>query len=425
MKSSRSPRSPDEAFGIGLGPQFVIALRALRRHTLRSSLTALGIFIGVAAVITVVGVGAGTQQRVLERVESLGANLLYLAPGTSEIGGVRLDDRQPAVTLGDVETIRREVPSLTAVAASAGTSARVIWRDQNYFSRIQGTTPDYFLAREWPTAEGRLFTPAEVKSAAKVAVLGATVAQALFESRSPLGETVRIGSTPFRVVGVLQEKGQAPQGTDQDDKVVVPLSTAQLRVVGRSVVRPGAVEYVHIRVGEAGQMNAAIAHIRDILRARHQLPEGQPDDFLLNDLAELQESVAAASRSLQFWLATVAGVSLLVGGISIMNVMLFAVTERTPEIGLRRATGARRVDVGAQFLIESVALSVVGGTGGLAFGVVLVLLLARVRDFPVVISPSTLLLAVGFAAAVGVCSGFYPALLASRLDPIVALRSGG
>lgn len=415
-------RPPSQHFGIGVWSQLRIAFQALKRHLLRSFLTALGILIGVAAVITVIGVGSGTQKRVLERMESLGANLLYLAPGTSEIRGVRLDDRQPVLTLQDVEAIRREIDTISAAAPSVAINASVVWRDRDRFTRIQGTTPEYFVAREWPLAAGRSFTQSELTSSSKVAVLGETVAKDLFGSSSPLGERIRIGAVPFEVVGVLVKKGQAPQGADQDDKVVIPLSTAQVRVVGRSVVHPGSIEYVHLKVRDAREMEPTVAQLRTLLRTRHRVPVGQPDDFFLNNLADLQASVAEASRSLRFWLATVAAVSLVVGGISIMNVMLVAVTERTSEIGLRRATGARRRDIGAQFLLESVALSIVGGLLGLMVGVLLVIVLAKLRDFPIVVSPGSLVLAVGFSAVVGVCSGLYPARLAARLDPIVALR---
>jgi putative ABC transport system permease protein len=398
------------------------ALRTLRQHRLRSFLTVLGILVGVAAVVTVIGVGAGSQHRVLERLESLGANLLYVAPGAVEIGGVRLEKRAPTLTIQDIDAIRAGLPMVSAAAPSVYANKRVVYGAQNWFTRIQGTTIDYFTAREWNVASGRIFSAAELASAKKVAVLGESVARELFEGWDPLGKTIRIGNTPFKVIGVLKKKGQAPSGSDQDDKVVIPLSTAKLRILGLSKARPGAVHYAHLQLREPEQMGIAVTRIREVLRYRHRTGIDQPDDFVINDLTEIQESMAEASQSLGFWLTSVAAISLVVGAISIMNVMLVSVRERTQEIGLRRAAGARRKDIRNQFLIEAITLSSAGGLTGLLLGVGLVALIARLREFPILITPDALLLALGSAAAVGIFSGLYPAVLASRLDPIVALR---
>ena len=398
------------------------ALRTLRQHGLRSFLTVLGILVGVAAVVTVIGVGAGSQHQVLERIESLGANLLYVAPGAVEIGGVRLEQRTPTLTVQDIDAILAAAPSVSAAAPSVYANAQVLYGGQNWFTRIQGTTIDYFSVRKWGVADGRIFTTAVLASARKVAVLGETVARELFDAADPLGKTILIGNTPVKVIGVLNKKGQAPGGSDQDDKVLIPLSTAKLRVTGLSRIRPGAVQYAHLRVREPDQMDAAVGQVRRVLRYRHRIPLDQPDDFVINNLTEIQESLTEATRSLSFWLASVAAISLVVGGISIMNVMLVSVKERTEEIGLRRAVGASRKDIRNQFLIEAIGLSTAGGLTGLLLGIGLVALIARLREFPILITPDALIVALGSAAAVGIFSGLYPAVLASRLDPIVALR---
>ncbi len=398
------------------------ALQTLRQHRLRSFLTVLGILVGVAAVVTVIGVGAGSQHQVLERIESLGANLLYVAPGAVEIGGVRLEQRTPTLTVQDVDAILAAAPSVSAAAPSVYANARVRYGGQNWFTRIQGTTIDYFSVRGWSIADGRIFVTAELASASKVAVLGETVARELFDASDPLGKTILIGNTPVKVIGVLKKKGQAPGGADQDDKILLPLSTAKLRVTGLSKIRPGAIQYAHFQVREADQMDVAAGQVRKVLRYRHRIPMNQPDDFVINNLTEIQESMAEATRSLSFWLASVAAISLVVGGISVMNVMLVSVTERIGEIGLRRAVGASRKDIRNQFLIESILLSTAGGVTGLLLGIGLVALIARLREFPILITPDALILALGSATAVGILSGLYPAVLASRLDPIVALR---
>jgi len=398
------------------------ALRTIYLHRLRSFLTILGILVGVAAVVTVIGVGAGSQHQVLQRVESLGANLLYIAPGAVEIGGVRLEKRTPTLTVQDIEAIRQFVPDILAAAPSVYANARVLYGARNWVSRIQGTTKDYFPIRGWELARGRMFTELEAVRARKVAVLGDTVSRELFGTGDAIGKTIRVGKTPFKVVGVLKRKGQAPGGADQDDKVIVPLSTAKLRIIGLSKTRPGAIHYAHIRVGDPSQISKTIKNIQIELRRQHHIPMTQPNDFVINDLTAIQESMAEATKSLTFWLASVAAISLVVGGISIMNVMLVAVRERTEEIGLRRAVGATYEDIRNQFLIEATCLTTIGGLSGLLLGSGLVVLVARLRDFPVMITPSALILALGSAAVVGIISGLYPALLASQLDPIQALR---
>lgn len=406
------------------------ALRTIFRHRLRSFLTILGILIGVAAVVTVIGVGAGSQHQVLQRVESLGANLLFIEPGMLENGGMRLEHHTPTLTSRDIEAIRQWVPGIQSAAPSIYADARVLYRNRNWISLIQGTTRDYFPLRGWTLARGRVFTELEATRARKVAILGHTVARELFNhgernaesTAAAIGKTIRIGKTPFIVIGVLQRKGQAPGGADQDDKVLIPLSTARLRIIGLSQTHPGAIHYAHLRVNDPHQIHQTIADIQQVLRHQHRIPDGQPNDFFINDLTAIQESMTEATRTLTFWLTSVAAISLVVGGISIMNVMLVAVRERTEEIGLRRAVGATKRDIRNQFLIEATCLTSIGGLSGLLLGSGLVVLIAHLRDFPVVIPPSAILLALGSAAVVGVISGLYPALLAARLDPIRALK---
>ncbi|MGF1703863.1 ABC transporter permease [Photobacterium makurazakiensis] len=401
------------------------ALRIIYRHRLRSFLTILGIMIGVTAVVTVIGVGAGSQHQVLQRVESLGADLLFIEPDVMENGGVQLEDRSSNLTVQDITAIRSLVPNILAASPSVYAEARVLYGARNWLSRIQGTNRDYLLLRKWELAQGRMFTESEELRAQKVAVLGESVAKELFDFRnaeSPIGKTIRIGKTPFKVIGVLKRKGQAPGGMDQDDRVLVPISTAKLRIIGLSKTRPGAIHYAHIRVDDRSKINESIYDIQRVLRRQHQIPVTHPDDFIINDLTEIQESMTEATRSLTFWLASVAAISLVVGGISIMNVMLVAVRERTEEIGLRRAVGATHKDIRNQFIIEATCLTTIGGLSGLVIGSGLVFVIARMRDFPVMITPSALILALGSAAIIGILSGLYPALLASRLDPIRALK---
>lgn len=401
-----------------------IAFRALRANTMRSLLTMLGIIIGVAAVITMVAIGEGAHTRVAEQIRTLGANLLMVLPGAARDGGARLEmGSRHTLTEADAAAIRQEVPVVEVAAASVRGTAQIVHGNRNWNTGVNGTEPDYFIAREWPMASGRPFTRTDVSGAAKVAVIGATVAHALFGDGDPVGRLVRVDDAPFTVVGVLARKGPSGTGGDQDDIVFVPISTAKLRLMGGAhEISREAVAYILVKAMSAQAMDAAERQIGALLRQRHRLDGDDPDDFQVRNPAAAMAAQRAATRTLTFLLAAIASVSLVVGGISIMNIMLVSITERTREIGLRLAVGARRRDIRDQFLVEAVTLCVVGGALGILLGVGAAAAVAGIAEWPVFIGLETILLAAGFAAAVGVFFGFYPALKASRLDPIEALR---
>jgi putative ABC transport system permease protein len=346
-----------------------------------------------------------------------------VSPGSAKSSGARLGGgTQTSLTLGDANAIRTEVPGLVSVAPMLYSRAQVVHGNANWSTRIQGVTPDIFTAREWRLSAGRSFSPGELLGSGKVALLGATVVEQLFDSRNPLGQVIRVVNTPFRVVGVLAPKGQTASASDQDDRVMIPFSSARSRIQGQFAGRLDAVDYIMIKVAHSEHMASAALDITGLLRQRHQLMAGVVNDFEVKNLAEMREKKEKASGVLGFWLATVASVSLLVGGISIMNIMLVAVTERTREIGLRLAVGARPQDIQLQFLIEALLLSLLGALVGVCLGLGAALLIGAFGEVPVVIQPSAILLAAGFAAATGILFGFYPAYRASHMDPISALR---
>ena len=400
-----------------------IALRALRVNKLRSVLTMLGVVIGVAAVITMVAVGAGARARVAEQIESMGSNLILVWAGSATVSGVRLGaGTQPTVTEDDAWAIRREVPLVEAVAPFSTSQAMIVHGNQNWVTMLVAVTPEFLDVREWDVVAGRGITQDEVDAAAKVAVVGATVAERLFGDDDPVGGLIRVQNVPFTVVGVLDRKGQSTWGKDQDDKILIPLSTARLNVQGRNRARGRAVESISVRVRERDLMKAAEQEIRGVLRQRHRLRATQEDDFVLRNMVEVLESQESSSRVLSILLAAIAGVSLFVGGVGIMNIMLVSVTERTREIGIRVAVGARPRDIRAQFLLEAVTLSLMGGVVGIAVGVAGAYATAHFAQWHIIIQPQAVLLAFSFAVAVGVCFGLYPARKAARLDPIDALR---
>jgi putative ABC transport system permease protein len=408
---------------MNFGALLRIALRALAVNKLRSALTMLGIVIGVGAVIVMIAVGAGAQARVEEQIRALGSNLLLVMPGSTTAGGVRMGfGSGSTLTEDDVAAINREIPEALGAPALRG-SAQVIWGNANWSTQIFGVTPEYLDVRQWPLASGRSFEPGEMAAAAKVCLIGATVARQLFGAADPLDQSIRIKRVPFTVIGVLDVKGQSLMGTDQDDLVLVPIKTARSRVLGTaSAARNRTVGTIWVKVADGLDTKVVEEQVRSLLRQRHRIQAGADDDFSLRNLAEVMAAQEASSRVLALLLAAVASVSLLVGGIGIMNIMLVSVTERTREIGLRMAVGARGRDIRTQFLVEAVTLSLTGGIAGIGIGLAASYGIAYFAEWRTLINPEAILLAFGFSAAVGVFFGFYPAQKAAQLNPIEALR---
>jgi putative ABC transport system permease protein len=408
---------------VKIGATLQMAEAALRSNRLRTALTALGVIIGVGAVVTMMAVGAGAQVRVAEQIRSLGSNLIIVMSGSITSGGVRLGSGTLlTITEDDARAIQRDVPSVEVAAPTVRGGVQAVVGNSNWSTAMQGVTPEYFQARDWGVAAGRLLTAEDVDAAGKVILLGQTVADNLFGGSDPLDQTVRIKTVPFTVVGVLARKGQSARGEDQDDTVIIPISTAKKKVLGVSPANARSVGGILVKVADPTRMGEAELQIRELLRQRHHLQPSQDDDFALRNLSEVLASQEASSRVLSLLLAAVAAVSLVVGGIGIMNIMLVSVTERTREIGLRRAVGARRRDILGQFLIEAVFVSLAGGLIGIAVGVASSYVIAYFFQWSVLVSWSAILPAFLFAAAVGIFFGYYPARKASRLNPIEALR---
>jgi putative ABC transport system permease protein len=400
-----------------------IALRALAVNKLRSALTMLGIVIGVGAVIVMIAVGSGAQARVEEQIRALGSNLLLVMPGSTTAGGVRMGfGSGSTLTEDDVLAINREIPEALAAPALRG-SAQVIWGNSNWSTQVFGTTPEYLDVRQWALASGRSFEAGEMAGAAKVCLIGATVAKQLFGTADPLDQSIRIKRIPFTVIGVLDVKGQSMMGTDQDDLILVPIKTARSRVLGTaSAARNRTVGTIWVKAADGLDTKVVEENVRGLLRQRHRVQAGADDDFSLRNLQEVMAAQEASSRVLALLLAAVASVSLLVGGIGIMNIMLVSVTERTREIGLRMAVGARTRDILGQFLVEAVTLSLIGGLIGVALGMGTSIAIAEFAGWRIAISPQAIVLAVAFAFVIGVFFGFYPARKAARLNPVEALR---
>jgi putative ABC transport system permease protein len=400
-----------------------IALRALAVNKLRSALTMLGIVIGVGAVIVMIAVGGGAHARVEEQIRALGSNLLLVTPGSTTSGGARMGfGSGSTLTEDDVAAINREIPEALAAPALRG-SAQVIWGNSNWSTQVFGVTPEYLEVRQWPLASGRTFEAGEMAGAAKVALIGATVAKQLFGSADPLDQSIRVKRVPFTVIGVLDVKGQSLMGTDQDDLILVPIKTARSRVLGTaSAARNRTIGTIWVKAADGVDTRVVEDQVRALLRQRHRIQAGADDDFSLRNLQEVMAAQEASSRVLALLLAAVASVSLLVGGIGIMNIMLVSVTERTREIGLRMAVGARTRDILGQFLVEAVTLSLIGGLAGVALGIGTSVLIAELAGWRIVLSAHAVGLAVAFAFVIGVFFGFYPARKAARLNPVEALR---
>jgi putative ABC transport system permease protein len=400
-----------------------IAVRSLRVNKLRSALTMLGIIIGVGAVIAMVSVGAGAQARVAEQIQSLGSNLIIALSGSTSAGGVRMGQgSQLTITEDDAAAIAREVAAVQVAAPSVRGNAQIVYGNLNWSTGIQGVTADYLEARDWGIEAGRPINPEDIDAATKIALIGQTTAQNLFGDADPVDQLIRIKKIPFTVVGVLSRKGQNSYGQDQDDIVVIPISTAKKKVVGTSQANPRAVGSISIKIRPDEDMAEAENQIRGLLRQRHRLQTYQDDDFTLRNLSEILQTQEESSKVMTYLLAAIASVSLLVGGIGIMNIMLVSVTERTREIGLRMAVGARGRDILSQFLIEAVTLSLIGGIIGIGIGVGGSTAISYFAEWRTRMDLQAIGMAFGFAAAIGIFFGFYPARKAARLDPIEALR---
>jgi len=377
----------------------------------------------VGAVIAMVGVGAGAQESVTERIESLGSNLIVATSGSVTSSGVRLGQgTQYTLTEDDAAAVAREIQVVQVAAPSIKGKGQVIFGNLNWSTDIYGVTEDYLEARDWPLVAGRSLGPEDVDGATKVAVLGQTTALNLFGETDPLGQIVRIQKVPFTVIGLLDEKGESSYGYDQDDLVLIPLSTAKTKVLGTSLANPRSVRKIEIKIRPDEDLTEAEAEIRTLLRQRHRLQPGNDDNFKLGNLTDVLEAKEQAAQVMTYLLAAIASVSLLVGGIGIMNIMLVSVTERTREIGLRMAVGASDQDILLQFLVEAVTLAVIGGVVGIAAGLAGSRAISYFAEWRTLVMPDTIAVAFGFAAAIGIFFGFYPARKAARLDPIEALR---
>jgi putative ABC transport system permease protein len=398
-----------------------ISFRALRVNKMRSALTMLGIIIGVGAVIAMLAVGTGASEQIAAQMSSIGSNLLIILPGATTSGGVRMGaGTQPTLTMSDADAIEKECPAVSDVAPVLSGVAQVVYGHQNWSTGVVGTTPAMLNVRDWPIAAGRPFTAQDVKSATKVCLLGQTVVDNLFGSQNPVGQIVRINKVPFAVIGVLASKGQSPGGQDQDDTIYVPVTTAQKKLFGTAF--PGMVRIIMVKAGSTEDLGPAEQQINELLRQRHHIGQKQENDFTVRNLTQMMQAAEQSTKVMTLLLGAIASVSLLVGGIGIMNIMLVSVTERTREIGIRMAVGAKTWDIRLQFIVEALTLSLIGGIVGIILGISGSELVSALAGWPTVVAPLSVLLAFGFSGMVGIFFGFYPAYKASLLDPIEALR---
>jgi putative ABC transport system permease protein len=396
-----------------------IALRALARNKMRSGLTMLGIIIGVGAVIAMVALGQGAREQVQKQIAAMGSNMLFVGAGNFNRGGIQLGaGNMQTLKYADLLAMQRECPAVALAAPGVTTGSQVVFGNDNWGTRITGTEPQYFDIREWPLVEGASFTMDDVQSSANIAVIGETVRKNLFSATDPIGQTIRIKNLSFHVVGLLGPKGQSSgMGDDQDDVIFVPITTLQKKITGQSWLR-----FIFVSAKSKEQTYAAQQQIAVLLRDRHKIQAGQGDDFTVRNLADIAAAADESGLVMTLLLSSIAGVSLLVGGIGIMNIMLVSVTERTREIGIRMAIGATENDVQRQFLMEAVTLSIIGGSVGIILGVIVSVLIPYVFGSAVSVSLLAVASAALFSAAVGVFFGYYPARKAARLDPIEALR---
>jgi putative ABC transport system permease protein len=395
-----------------------VALRALARNKLRTILTMLGIIIGVGAVICTVAIGQGAGEQVQQQIQALGTNIIMIFAGSVNTGGVHMGNgANKTLTADDAQAILQHVPSVVAVSPMLGASVQVVNGNQNWLTRANGASQDFSTIRNWPVVSGSMFSQRDVDMATDVCVIGKTVATQLFGDQDPVGEMIRVQNLPFRIVGVLQEKGQNSNGQDQDDTLIMPYTTVQKKISGISWV-----QLIMVSTASQQSMAAVQTGIAALLRQRHHLRTGEDDDFIVRSPNEMAQTSEAAATTMTLLLGAVGAVSLVVGGIGIMNIMLVSVTERTREIGVRMAVGATEGNVQAQFLSEALVLSSLGGCLGIAVGVATSAIISHALGWPTFVSPISVIVAVIFSALVGISFGYYPARKAARLDPIEALR---
>jgi putative ABC transport system permease protein len=398
-----------------------ISLRALWVNKMRSSLTMLGIIIGVGAVIAMLAVGTGASNKIAQQVASVGSNLIIVVPGSTTQGGLRMGSgSQSTLTIGDAMAIQSECPAVETVAPILNSAAQVVYGNQNWATSITGTTSSILEVRDVSISDGRNFSEQDDRNATKVCLLGQTVVENLFPNENPVGKIIRIKSVPFLVIGVLEEKGQSLGGQDQDDVVYIPISTAQKKIIGTAF--PGMVRTIMVKAKSTDDLPAAETEVNDLLMQRHRIGPSRDQDFTVRNLTQMLQMAQQFTQVMTLLLGAIASVSLVVGGIGIMNIMLVSVTERTREIGIRMAVGAKARDIRLQFIIEAMTLSLIGGIVGIIAGAITALIISMTAEWPVVISPFSVFLAFGFSALIGVFFGFYPAYKASLLNPIDALR---
>ncbi len=398
-----------------------MAIRSLKINKMRSMLTSLGIIIGVSAVIIMLAVGSGASKRIAKDMESMGSNLLMIRSASATSGGVRMGfGTKPSLTLKDAEAIENNCRGILAVAPYSSENKQLTYGNQNWSSTVGGTTPSYLFIRNYEVASGRNLSPEDVKNGSKVAVIGNTVATELFGDVDPINKTMRVGNVPFKIVGLLKTKGQSGMGMDQDDLVFIPITTAQKKVFGTSF--PGTVTMINVKASDSEILDTTQSDITELLKQRHRIGKTQDDDFEIRNLAQMQETIKSSARTMSVLLGAIASVSLLVGGIGIMNIMLVSVTERTKEIGIRMAIGAKAGDIRIQFLIESFLLAIIGGLIGVIVGVIGAKSVEMFSTMSISISGFSIALSMGFSGAIGVLFGYYPAYKASLLNPIDALR---